>query len=66
LEAAIILLRPFQELTLEFSGDDATLSAVLPAVMMLNHFIQEQAADGVKALKQSLLQALVVRFHNQS
>ena len=59
----LMVLRPFEELTREISAENACISTVLPAVMMLKRYIHNEAdGHGIKQMKTCLLKSLEDRF----
>lgn len=63
MEDVLKVLRPFEELTREISGENACISTVLPAVMMLKRYVHNETGDhGIKQMKTRLLKSLQDRF----
>lgn len=61
------VLKPFEELTREISGENACISTVLPAVMMLKRYVHNETDDhGIKQMKTRLLKSLQDRFQQAS
>lgn len=63
MEDVLRVLRPFDELTREISAENACISTVLPAVMMLKRFIHNEIdISGIKQMKTRMLTSLQERF----
>lgn len=63
MEDVLRVLRPFDELTREISAENACISTVLPAVMMLKRFIHNETdISGIKQMKTRMLTSLQERF----
>lgn len=63
MEDVLKVLRPFEELPREMRAENACISTVLPAVMMLNCYIHNETdGHGIKQMKTCLLKSLQDRF----
>lgn len=65
MEDVLSVLRPFEELTREISAENACISTVLPAVMMLKRFIHNETdSSGIKQMKTRMLTSLQERLRD--
>ncbi|XP_028408658.1 zinc finger BED domain-containing protein 4-like [Dendronephthya gigantea] len=65
MEKVIRLLQPFEEDTVLLSSNNAPISAVIPAVSVLKHFLAKDDGDkstGVRTMKQEFHDAVTSRF----
>ena len=67
MEKVIHLLQPFEEYTKLLSSNNAPISVVIPAVAVLQHFLNKddgEKSTGVRTMKQEFHDAVKSRFEN--
>jgi hypothetical protein len=61
----VSLLAPFEEITRDISGNNASISLVIPAIKALSTFLDRTDRDtGIKKMKADLLDSIKTRFGN--
>ena len=63
MENVVATLKPFEEITKDICGSDASVSVIIPTVKALSNLIKKVGFDsGIKTMKATLLEAVQSRF----
>lgn len=63
MENVVATLKPFEEITKDICGSDASVSVIIPTVKALSSLLQKVGFDsGIKTMKATLLEAVQSRF----
>ena len=66
IENVVDTLKPFQEITLEISKANATISSIIPAVRVLKLSLNDenQNSQGISTLRETMMKSIEKRFDN--